>query len=133
MNPGKIKILNRAMTREKLRSAVPIVGMFCLIAGLFSYWTFLNETAVRTQMTGEVITWSRSQTKFGSGALILEVRLKDGEIISAIGDSQANNPRVSQNISITRLSWNTGRVRYDWNNFVQMPPAEAETNVDTFR
>ncbi|MDA7949474.1 MAG: hypothetical protein MPJ78_18590 [Hyphomicrobiaceae bacterium] len=114
MDPDKQKRLNRLIWRQRLRSALPVVAIFGLLAALFVGLFWDEQDAVRETTTGRVASWSRAPDETGNGPFIVTVVLPDGARANATGSAAGPAPQVGQTIKLVRSETKSGRIRYRW-------------------
>lgn len=109
---------NRRVTyliwRARIVSVLAIVAALIAFGSIFVWVGYDDNEAKWSTVSGTVISWGPSDSKYHPDRIVIFVALEDGQKISASGNNHGLPPQVGETISLVKKAAPSGRTSYRW-------------------
>ena len=113
MDPDKSAKLDRLLFIGKAKKWGAVAAVGIAIAGFVAISGSPDVPMQVTLLEGVVKSWTRQQTQWGSGGLVMVVELADQQEI-IVQQKIARSPRVGAKIKFQKIQTTSGKVSYRW-------------------
>ncbi len=100
--------------RERIVSVLVVIAALVALGSVFVWFGYDNSQAKWSTVSGTVISWGPTDSKFHPDLIHIFVALDSGQKITASGDTNGMPPQVGAEISLVKKEMPSGRTSYQW-------------------
>ncbi len=100
--------------RARIVSVLAVVTALVAFGSIFVWLGYDNRDVKWSTVSGTVISWGPSESRFHPDRILIFVALENGQKITASGDTNGTPPQAGETISLVKREAPSGRTAYRW-------------------
>ena len=100
--------------RARVVSILAVVAALVAFGSIFVWVGYDDGEANWSAVSGTVISWRPSDSKYHPEIILIFVELEDGQKINASGTNHGMPPQTGETISLVKKATPSGRTSYRW-------------------